>query len=417
MSELETLQNLPILNNLKATLSRFILPIFCIILIAIIDIMNLLFKFNILNNKILLSIVSILAIGVSLLTALKLYAENNKWSNGKYFIISIIALIIIFIIKADIDYRDIGKEDVVTSSIMSFVFFISISFAPFINHKDSNIDYCNFSCNIFSAILASTMVAIILAEGISLILLAISFLLNIKISKDIYIIFVGICYKIFYPLYFLSRIDKNFLLTKKIYSYKSIKFITNYILTPITLIYLTTLYLYIIKIIITQQLPKNYSLSIVSCIIILFCSLGILNYLFAYSLFHNQKNRFMELFLKYFFHLLILPLIFLFVIMYQRINRFGITEGRYLILALGLWASICCLNQFFTKEKSLKFIAISLSIILIFSSFGPWGMFYVSKISQVNRLESILEKGSAHQKSSYEIYEIKRITEYLLKHK
>jgi hypothetical protein len=409
MSESENITN-TYLNNLKATLSRFILPIFCTILIAIIDIMN----FLILNNKILDSIAFILTIGVNLLTALKLYAENNKWNNGKYFIISIIALIIIFIIRLDIYYRDIAMEDIVTFSIMHFAFFVSISFAPFINHKDNNIDYCNFSCNISSAILLSLIVATILAIGISSILLTISFLLNIKISKDIYIVFATICYKVFYPLYFLSRINKNFSLAKEIYSYKSIKFITNYILTPITLIYLTTLYLYIIKIIITQQSPKNFLLSIVSCIIILFCSLGILNYLFAYPLFQNQKNRFMALFLKYFFHLLILPLIFLFVIMYQRINQFGITEGRYFILALGFWISICCLNQFFTKEKSLKFIAISLSIILIFSSFGPWGMFYVSKISQVNRLKSILESRSADQKSSYEI---KKITEYLLKHK
>jgi hypothetical protein len=43
-------------------------------------------------------------------------------------------------------------------------------------------------------------------------------------------------------------------------------------------------------------------------------------------------------------------------------------------------------------KSTIKFIPTSLAIMLVFVSFGPWGIFSVSERAQVNRLKNILEK-------------------------
>src|SRR5690606_30730698 len=70
----------------------------------------------------------------------------------------------------------------------------------------------------------------------------------------------------------------------------------------------------------------------------------------------------------------------------------GVTENRYYVVVLGLW--VFGIMLYFTFKRPLKNIIIpmSLSIIVLLSIYGPISSYSISKVSQNNRLERILEK-------------------------
>ena len=77
----------------------------------------------------------------------------------------------------------------------------------------------------------------------------------------------------------------------------------------------------------------------------------------------------------------------------MRIDDYGITIKRYIVLSLGIWLSVVCVYTIIGKTN-IKFIPVSLAIMLMLISFGPWGMFSVSEHYQVKRLKAILEKAA-----------------------
>ena len=87
---------------------------------------------------------------------------------------------------------------------------------------------------------------------------------------------------------------------------------------------------------------------------------------------------------------MLLPLlVILFIAISMRLGDYGITVHRYIIFMMGVWLTVVCLYTISGKDN-IRFIPISLAIVLLFSIFGPWSMFSVSERSQKGRLEKIL---------------------------
>jgi hypothetical protein len=84
----------------------------------------------------------------------------------------------------------------------------------------------------------------------------------------------------------------------------------------------------------------------------------------------------------------------LFLALWRRISEYGITEGRYLGLAIGVWLAVMAGYFIFSRTRSIKIIPASLCILTFAVSFGPWGMFAVSERSQVARLRGLLVSNS-----------------------
>ncbi len=74
----------------------------------------------------------------------------------------------------------------------------------------------------------------------------------------------------------------------------------------------------------------------------------------------------------------------------KRVGQYGITENRYFIGVLALWLLVVSAAGALNRLKSLKPLPLSLCIIALLSSFGPWGAYSVSRHSQVGRLEKVL---------------------------
>jgi hypothetical protein len=83
----------------------------------------------------------------------------------------------------------------------------------------------------------------------------------------------------------------------------------------------------------------------------------------------------------------------LFFAIARRVSEYGITEGRYLAVALGAWLTIIVIYFFFSRSKDIRFIPLSLCAGILIMCSGPWGIFSVAERSQMTRLES-LAKGN-----------------------
>ncbi len=378
MLKLNLLKNFLKINNLAETTKRFALPVLCTIFLAAIFIG---LTFETFDNKFVSPLTKLsfsLSTAFYAFVALKLYAENQNWSDRKYFLFSALAIAIIALVASNTSPYD--------GFLLIFGSFLSISAAPFLNKRDDNISYCNFSCSLTSSMFFSLLAAAILSLGTCAILASIHYLFELDINSKIYFS-LSILYFIFFaPLYFLSGMQKDSASAHSEYPH-GIKFITNFILIPLLATYSIILYVYIIKILISAELPKG----VLAIMILSFGSFGILTHFFSYPL-SKDGNKLTKLFSQYFYHSLLIPLGFLFIAVLKRVSDYGITEDRYLMILMGLWLLISCVYTILTKAKNLKFVTISLAAMFIAASVGPWGIVGISQFSQVKRLESLLKK-------------------------
>lgn len=85
-------------------------------------------------------------------------------------------------------------------------------------------------------------------------------------------------------------------------------------------------------------------------------------------------------------------ILLLFAAIYKRISQYGITENRYFVFITACWILAITLYILISKQKQLRFFAITITIISLLTSFGFWGAFSVSERSQVNQFSKVFTK-------------------------
>jgi hypothetical protein len=102
-----------------------------------------------------------------------------------------------------------------------------------------------------------------------------------------------------------------------------------------------------------------------------------------------------RLFWHYWVWLAALPVILLFIAVGRRISDYGLTEGRYWMVLIGVWALILAAIRILRGgDFDLRLVPGVLALLLFAASFGPGGAIGFSVMSQKSELASILsEKG------------------------
>ena len=118
-------------------------------------------------------------------------------------------------------------------------------------------------------------------------------------------------------------------------------------------------------------MPKGW----VSYLVIGFSVLGVLALLLVHPIRNREGNKWIHIFSKWFYGALYPLVILLFVAIGTRIGEYGITENRYFIIVLALWLAGISTYFLFTKVANIKYIPLSLCLIALLCSFGPWGAF------------------------------------------
>jgi len=268
----------------------------------------------------------------------------------------------------------------------ALILHLFVSFIPYLSNSNEE-DFWEYNKYLFFRIFESVLFSLIIFAGLSLALLALDKLFELKVNGEWYgrlFIFLG---GIFNSLYFLGRfplLEYDKLITKPTNGYKVF---SQYILIPIVIIYLILLYAYAGKIVIEGELPKGWIGYLTLC----FSIIGIFSWLLNYFNLQFDHLTSTRLYKIHFFRLLTLPVILLLIAIYVRLAEYGLTENRYIVSALAFWLSGLTLAYGWFNNVHIKWIPISLVTISIIASFGgPIDMFSSSLNNQSSQLKSIL---------------------------
>lgn len=274
-------------------------------------------------------------------------------------------------------------------AIYNIIAHLLVSFIPYVDNQKIN-GFWNYNKLLFIRILTSMLYSGFLYIGILITLFALKMLFSVEIHDklyfDIFIVIAGL----FNTWFFVAGIPEDFEALENETNYpKGLKIFTQYVLLPFLIIYLLILYAYGTKIIALWDWPKG----IVSYLISFVSILGIFTFLLMYPYGNDKENVWIKKVSNLYYYITLPLLVLLFIAISFRLDEYGITINRYIIFLLGVWLSVVSI-YFCLKQKNIKFIPISLAVLMGLMSFGPWGMFSLSERSQVNRLKSILETHS-----------------------
>jgi len=278
--------------------------------------------------------------------------------------------------------KELKMVPIVRYVIISAIFYLA---AACITCWFDRRNYEMYIIRIFSRFLITGIFALIMFGGISGVLASIDGLLEVNVPEKAYLYTFIIIGTYFVPPYAFAGIpQKSSDLDDSKYP-KSLGVLLVYIMIPIICAYTVILYLYFVKILIEWTWPQgmvgNLVLwySLVSIVVIFFVTPVI------------DKKSWVRRFVFWFTKIILPCIIMLFISVGIRIKAYGITESRYFVVLVGIWA--LCVFTYWNLKGVRRNILLpaSLAVFLLISAIGPFNAFNVSIRSQSNRLKTIVE--------------------------
>jgi len=337
---------------------------------------------------ILFNILAATLAGIPLLTALALFSEKRKQGRLPAIGLQVAAIILLVFYGCSLpaDLAEAPSIHVLRLLFLLTALFLSVTFAPFYRRGEIN-GFWHYNKILFLRLMLTMIYTVVLFTGLALALAALENLFAIDVPGKRYAELWFILLGLFSTWSMLAGIPDNLEELDQSADYpRVIKIFAQYILSPLVLVYLLILYAYIIRIMIVWEWPQGW----VGRLILGFAASGI----FALLLLHPVRNRAENIWItksaRWFYWLMIPVVVMLLLALWRRISEYGVTEGRYIGIVLGFWLGGIVLYFIFSRNKSIKAIPVSLSFLALLTSFGPWGAFSVSEMSQTGRLRVIL---------------------------
>lgn len=324
--------------------------------------------------------------------AVSFITETTDFDNGRKMVFHIVAFIIVFLYYWHFDSK-LSIIDYIRTFVLNIAVHLFVSFSPFLKTYNEN-GFWQFNKTLFLRYLVSILYSGVLYGGLSVALLAIDNLFDVKINEKIYVNLWILMAIVFNTIFFLAGIPQNLSELNNDYSYpKGLKVFTQFVLLPLVSVYLLILYVYGFKILISWQLPRGW----VSYLVMCFSVAGIFSLLMIHPIKEAEQNKWINIYSRWYYRLLFPLLILLAIAIYVRVKNYGITENRYFLIALAIWLFVTIIYFLFSKNKTIQWIPVSLSIVAILSVFGPWSAFALSEKSQVERLKKLLVQNNILQ--------------------
>ncbi len=341
-------------------------------------------------NRTLLKLIFAAGLGISLGTAAHLYAESRSDKPILKLVLPVIAIVLtvafyILIINVDVDYMGFG----IKYMVLHLMGILLVSVAAYYNRYGVD-SFAKFNSEMFLHLIESIFASLILYGALAMAMLALDKLFGVNIKGDYYFKLMVWIAGIFNTLYIFSGIDKD--LSMSSFSVRGNRFyriLTQYILIPVTLIYMVILYAYGIKTLLGGGLTESW----VSVLTLWFFVVGIFTYLMNYQ-YREHGSPLSKTYLRWFFPIS-LPLIALLLwISYKNIAQIGVLPTNYYTALLTVWILGVAIYMIASKKDDIRWISVSLLVVGLFSLVGPWSFENVSINSQYNRITKIFHENN-----------------------
>ncbi|MFZ1685197.1 MAG: DUF4153 domain-containing protein [Candidatus Zixiibacteriota bacterium] len=265
---------------------------------------------------------------------------------------------------------------------------MALAVLPYITSGDQG-GFWQYNRTLFFRLLVGGIYSAVLWIGLSAALAAIDNLLGVKIDAkrygELWVLIAGL----FNTWFFVAGVPTNFdELSRNLDYPKGLKIFAQYILSILVVAYFLILYAYIIKIVVQWNWPKGW----VSALITGYSAVGIGALLFLWPIQHLAENKWVKTAWRWFFVFHVPLVVVLIMAIFRRTSEYGLTIDRYIVLTFAYWLAAITLYYLISKRQSIKFLVISLGVVALGISFGPWGAFSLSASSQEGRLRAALER-------------------------
>ena len=267
--------------------------------------------------------------------------------------------------------------------------------AGHLGRGETNETFWLFNHRLVLAALLAGVGAVLLLLGLLATTQTVDFLFGPGVPEELFKYAWAISLGFISPVSFLALAPRSFSdrITEKDegeFTVRATAALVKFVLVPLLLVYTTILYAYAAKIALAWGLPKGTLASMVMAYLLV----GAATLLLAYPG-RDTSGPLVRLFWRYWVWLAALPVLLLFIAIFRRIADYGVTEPRYLIVLVGVWALILASVRLVSGANfDLRIVPGALALLMLAASFGPGGAVGFSVMSQKEELAEILmEKG------------------------
>lgn len=284
------------------------------------------------------------------------YAMNIWWQRGANYIFAqldtIALLILLYLFLPDNLDSPHFMYAFILLTVMSILVISLIGF----NLQSSDMSFWEFNKKLLVNTVLTILFSIILIGGVELAILGVDKLFDVGLDNSYFNVFVllGIVGSTIIFL-LLSKGGVRQLEISEPYP-DILKFLVQYVLIPLILIYAVILYAFTVKSLMAWSLPSGGVTLLVST----YSTIGLLAYLLIYPLRDNSEYAWVRIFADVFFYSLLPLVIFMGIALYRRISEYGVTEPRYLAVIVWLWITGSSVYFILKKNASIKVIPASL---------------------------------------------------------
>lgn len=371
-------------DHIVKTLKRFPLT-FCYIIIATVYLWIFSHKRQNLESGIEFFMIFWPLSGTVFSYVVHLYSENK--SRGKSLIINLLSNILWTTICVFFSHNFPLNNSFKASCVACCVAIVlALWVIPFVGQKDDR-PAINFVLGLVKHIFLSLIVSLILFLGLELLIQSFIFLFDFHVEETQVLYLLIFCFFFLAPslvvLQTPSREDKY--AVRNWTENKFMNGVIHFLVIPLHLVYLLTLYLYVIKIVLTWTLPNGWVSWLVTAL--MFLTIVIVYLLYPVN-FQAEKKRFDQLVLRY-LPIVVLPLLFLMSIgIIRRFNDYGISVLRIYLLAFNLWCYAVCIGLYVVKSKRLSWIVGSFTVLMLTLTVLPYNVFTFTR----NKLQSDIKQ-------------------------
>jgi hypothetical protein len=241
---------------------------------------------------------------------------------------------------------------------------------------------------LFLRYLVATLYAAVLWAGLAVALAALDKLFGMKVPGENYFKLWAFFAFVFHPWFLLAGVPRDLAALDTLEDYPTgLKVFTQFVLMPLVAVYLVILTAYLGKVTITRTWPSGWIGYLVSCVSLA----GVLALLLVHPIRERADSRWVNWYGRWWFVAILPSLVMLLMAVGKRLGQYGFTEPRYFLLVLALWMLGLSLYYGVTASRNIRLIPMSLAVVAVLASAGPWGAYAVSRRSQVARLDRLLQ--------------------------
>ncbi len=320
-------------------------------------------------------------LGIPFLLTLALAFENQKmhpWLGRLARVGGLLALVLYYLLLPE----ELPQSHVIRFFILLFAWHFLVSVAPFLRQNPGQALW-QFNKTLLLRFTSSLLFTFVLYAGLSLALAALDQLLGVSLPSDSYVKLFFLLGFVFNTWFFLGGIPENPLgLADDDDFPRALRVFAQHILSTLVVIYLAILLAYLGKVMLTGVWPSGWIGWLVSSVAVA----GLLSVVLLSPLQGQEGDRWVRIYFRI-FHILMLPSVVMLVLaVSKRLNQYGLTELRYILVVLSGWLAVILVLGLVSKRISIRTIPLSLGVLGLLMSLGPWSAVSMSLHSQKGRL-------------------------------